>query len=80
MKTLVNSKLWYRFDYDGVCCGEYKCKSMCFDEHEETGSRIMNGAYQTKELNFIIRGDVLLKTYPEFTDNGHVTIGGQAYC
>ena len=75
MKKKVNPKLWYRIDYDGMCHAEYEFKSMCFDEGEKIDSRIMKGAYQTKELTYIIKGDVLLKHYSEFTDNDFIEVG-----
>lgn len=74
MKKQVNPKLWYRIDYDGMCHAEYKFKSMCFDLDEKVDSKIMTGAYLTKELNYIIKGDVLLKHYPEFTDGNFIEV------
>ena len=47
---------------------------MCFDLDEKVDSKIMTGAYLTKELNYIIKGDVLLKHYPEFTDGNFIEV------
>ena len=66
MKEQVNPKHWYKFDYDGYFHGERDYKGSCFDLDEKVMSRIMKGAYLTKELNYIFKGDVLLKHYPEF--------------
>lgn len=75
MKEHVQKNHWYKIDYDGHCQGRYAKKGECFDQDEKINLRIMKGAYQTKELNFIIKGDVLLKEYSEFTVNGIIDVG-----
>tara|TARA_R110002020_G_C15726560_1_gene723615 strand:+ start:201 stop:461 length:261 start_codon:yes stop_codon:yes gene_type:complete len=66
----INSKRWYRISYDGEYIIDMPTKNSILDEDEEFQSKIFAGAYFTNRWNYVLKGDVLMTRYPEWTVNG----------